>query len=401
MSKATLSYSLMQSTEWALDACLYCYSSVFLLSCGLNNTSIGILLAAAACFSFFGQIFFGEYLNSRGNRALKYFLLLGGGVLCADSILLLLELPQLLSVFLYIISCLYLQLLPAFLNSAAMYKIRMGVSIQYGIGRGFGSLGYAVSSVIAGQLISYFGISVIFCLSIALSIIFLFSVRWFFAVTWQHTDINICPYPQEKSASGHRFDLGFLSRYPRFAAVLAGIVILMTGHTYISNFIYQILSFKGGNETAVGIASAIAACAEFPVLFLFDKFSHRLRCDIWLKLSCIILTLKVLLAFLANTLLLFHFSEILQMGYALFVASSVYYTGFLIPGEDAISSQAYLNAASTLGVLLSLLSGGFLIDHFGIPALLLTGVVSLSIGTLIILGSVRSKITSSTDQSTS
>lgn len=391
MSKATLSYSLMQGTEWALDACLYCYSSVFLLSCGLNNTFIGILLAVAACFSFFGQIFFGEFLNKRGNRALKYFLLLGGGVLFLDSILLLFGLPRFPAVVLFILSCLYLQLLPAFLNSAAMYKIQMGISIKYGVGRGFGSLGYALTSAFVGQLIPHFGIPIIFCFGILLSLIFIFSVQWFFITTRHSDDKNISLSPKPNSKQSHSFDLGFLTRYPNYAILLVGIVILMTGHTYMSNFLYQILAFKGGNEATVGVASALAACAEFPVLFLFDKISHWLRCDLWLKLSCILLTFKLLLAFFADTLLLLQISELLQMGYALFVASSVYYTGQIISGEDAISSQAYLNAASTLGVLLSLLSGGFLIDQFGVPVLLLTGVFSLSTGTLIIFHSIHQK----------
>jgi PPP family 3-phenylpropionic acid transporter len=56
MSTITPSYSLMQGAEWAIDGCLYCYSSVFLLSCGLNNTSSSP--TGNCCrLSFWGQIF--------------------------------------------------------------------------------------------------------------------------------------------------------------------------------------------------------------------------------------------------------------------------------------------------------------------------------------------------------
>ena len=94
MSTITPSYSLMQGAEWAIDGCLYCYSSVFLLSCGLNNTLIGVLLGIAAGLSFWGQIFFGELLNRRGRRALRGFLLLGAGVLLADNLILLAGIPR-------------------------------------------------------------------------------------------------------------------------------------------------------------------------------------------------------------------------------------------------------------------------------------------------------------------
>jgi PPP family 3-phenylpropionic acid transporter len=123
-------------------------------------------------------------------------------------------------------------------------------------------------------------------------------------------------------------------------------------HLYV-NFIYQIVAFKGGNEEATGVASAIAACAEVPVLFLFGRVIGKLRCDQWLKLSCVLLTAKMLLAYFSGNLFLLQSTELLQLGYALFVVSSVYYTGAVIPHRDAISGQAYLNAASTLGVLLS------------------------------------------------
>ena len=152
----------MQGAEWAIDGCLYCYSSVFLLSCGLNNTLIGVLLGIAAGLSFWGQIFFGELLNRRGRRALRGFLLLGAGVLLADNLILLAGIPRGGAVPLFLINCLLLQLFPAFLNSAAMCEIQFGVPVNFGVGRGTGSLGYALCSVIVGRLLLRFGTSAMF-----------------------------------------------------------------------------------------------------------------------------------------------------------------------------------------------------------------------------------------------
>lgn len=76
-----------------------------------------------------------------------------------------------------------------------------------------------------------------------------------------------------------------------------------------------------------------------------------------------------------------------QVGFGLFTVSSVYYTGSIIPKEDTINSQAYLNAATTLGILLSLLSGGYIIDHLGTSTLLLIGTLILTLGSTIIFSS--------------
>ena len=119
------------------------------------------------------------------------------------------------------------------------------------------------------------------------------------------------------------------------------------------------------------------------MLFLFGRISHRLRCDQWLKLSALLLILKMALGYWAAGTSSFLFSELFQSGYALYVVSSVYYTGAVIPHGDVINGQAYLHAASTLGVLLSLLTGGAILDYFGVQSLLFTGVIALVIGTVI------------------
>ncbi|MDO4345120.1 MAG: hypothetical protein Q4C50_09990 [Eubacteriales bacterium] len=389
MSRATVSYFFLQAGEWALEGCLYCYSSVFLLSCGLSNTFIGILLGIAVMLSFLGQIFLGEFFNLHGQASLRKFFLAGGLFLILSNFLLFLGLPNWLAILLFMLCCLLLQIFPAFLNSAAMVEIQSGVPLNYGVGRGGGSLGYALCASFMGSLILSRGVSAMFLCGLFLSVLFIISAVCFFYICARQRTCSPAKPSGKSAGAGAQFHPGFLKKYRRYSIILLGTVILMAGHTYMSNFIYQVVSSKGGNEASVGIASAIAACCEFPVLFLFGRMKGKLRCDSWFKLSCLLLTLKMGLTLLAPTLPLIYLSEVLQMGYALFMVSSVYYTGTLIPREDTISSQSYLNAASTLGVLISLLSGGVLIDSLGIPALLTAGLLLLSCGTLIIFLSAQ------------
>lgn len=389
MSKATVSYFFLQASEWALEGCLYCYSSVFLLSCGLNNTSIGFLLGIAVMLSFLGQIFLGEFFNLHGQASLRRFFLLGAIFLILSNFLLLTGLPDWLAILLFMICCLLLQIFPAFLNSAAMVEIQEGVPLNYGIGRGGGSLGYAVASSLMGSLVLSHGISSLFQSGLFLSGLFLISSVCFFHISSRLEKTEASGLSGNPPQAKTRFHPEFLTKYRRYSIVLVGVVLLMAGHTYMSNFIYQVVSSKGGNEASVGIASSIAAVCEFPLLFLFERIKRKLRCDSWLKLSCLLLTLKMALTLFASTLPLIYLSEILQAGYALFMVSSVYYAGNFIPREDTINGQSYLNAASTLGVLISLLSGGILIDFLGIPMLLGTGLLLLVSGSIIIFFSAE------------
>lgn len=386
MSNVTGAYSLMQAAEWGVDGCLYCYSSFFLLSCGLTNTNIGICMGVASIGSFFAQILFGEVLNRQGRSGLRRFLLAAAGILLLGNVVLLLPIGRLLAVTLFLAGCMLLTMFPAFLDAASMYELQRGVPVDFGIGRGTGSLGYAACSALVGRLLLRFGTSSIFCTGAALSAVLIGGILWFFAAADQQIGDDYfleVPTQEKKESRSNGLNFTFLTAYPRYTVLLTGCVLLMMGHTYTSNFLYQIISHKGGDEGGMGLAAAIAACAEVPVLFLFGRISHRLRCDQWLKLSALLLILKMALGYWAAGTSSFLFSELFQSGYALYVVSSVYYTGAVIPHGDVINGQAYLHAASTLGVLLSLLTGGAILDYFGVQSLLFTGVIALVIGTVI------------------
>ena len=383
MSNVTRAYSLMQAAEWGVDGCLYCYSSLFLLSCGLTNTNIGICMGVASIGSFFAQILFGEALNRQGRSGLRRFLLSAAGILLLGNVVLLLPIGRLLAVTLFLAGCMLLTMFPAFLDAASMYELQRGVPVDFGIGRGTGSLGYAACSALVGRLLLRFGIPSIFCTGAALSTVLIGGILWFFAAADQQIGDDYfleVPTQEKKESRSNGLNFTFLTAYPRYTVLLTGCVLLMMGHTYTSNFLYQIISHKGGDEGGMGLAAAIAACAEVPVLFLFGRISHRLR---WLKLSALLLILKMALGYWAAGTSSFLFSELFQSGYALYVVSSVYYTGAVIPHGDVINGQAYLHAASTLGVLLSLLTGGAILDYFGVQSLLFTGVIALVIGTVI------------------
>ena len=376
----------MQAAEWGVDGCLYCYSSFFLLSCGLTNTNIGICMGVASIGSFFAQILFGEALNRQGRSGLRRFLLAAAGILLLGNVVLLLPIGRLLAVTLFLAGCMLLTMFPAFLDAASMYELQRGVPVDFGIGRGTGSLGYAVCSALVGRLLLRFGTSSIFCTGAVLSAVLIGGILWFFAAADQQIGNDYfleVPTQEKKESRSNGLNFTFLTAYPRYTVLLTGCVLLMMGHTYTSNFLYQIISHKGGDEGGMGLAAAIAACAEVPVLFLFGRISHRLRCDQWLKLSALLLILKMALGYWAAGTSSFLFSELFQSGYALYVVSSVYYTGAVIPHGDVINGQAYLHAASTLGVLLSLLTGGAILDYFGVQSLLFTGVIALVIGTVI------------------
>ena len=377
MKTLTPAFALMQGAIWAIYGSIYSYSSVYLLSCNLSNTAIGLCLGATIGVCFFLQILAGEVLNRSGRTALMRFLAGCSILLLALCLLLLFLRPGLWAVSPFLAVCLLIQLLPALINSAGVYELQLGAGLNVGVGRGTGSLGCAVCSVVVGRLLVGTDTRPMFVAGLALSAALAVGCLWF------HARAAGCPEQQAAAPSGG-LNLRFLRLYPTFALVLCGMVLIMLGHTFVSNFLYQITAAKGGNEWDTGIAGAIAAVAELPALFAFGYLSRRASCALWLKLSGLLLVFKLLTAFLAEGVPALWASELLQVGYGLFTVSGIYYASRTIPHRDSISAQAYLGAASTLGVFLSLLLGGGVIDQLGVPMLLLLGTLSAALGTAVV-----------------
>ncbi len=391
MTKATFSYSLIQASFWAIYGTVYCYSGAYLLSVGLSNTYIGIFMGSAVGLCFLGQIFFSALLNNNLKLPLSRFLQIVSGVLLLGSAALLFGLPRVASVPLFLLLCFLLQLLPSFINSVGIAEIQQDMPINFGVGRGVGSFGYAVISILTGRLLTAFGNRVMFIGASLLSILFFLSVVHFTAVMrGYHERI---PTPQAAAAPMKReigLKCSFLKKYKRYAVFLIGVTIVMTGHTFMSNFLYQVIRFKGGNASSTGIAAAIAAFSEIPMMFGFVYMLRAARCDNYLRISCVFLAFKLLFVFLASSIHMVYLAQICQMpGYALFTVCTVYYTGTVIAHEDVVSGQAYLNAASILGAFMSLLLGGVIIDRFGIQALLLAGATVMTAGAAVIFCAVQ------------
>lgn len=76
-------------------------------------------------------------------------------------------------ILLYGASITMLMLMIPFVNSLGMETIRQGEELDYGIGRGMGSVAYAIASWLLGRLTASFGADMIPIWAIALTILFL------------------------------------------------------------------------------------------------------------------------------------------------------------------------------------------------------------------------------------
>lgn len=375
--QATGRYSLLQAALWGIYGILFTYANRYLLDTGLSNTATGVIIGAATALSFGLQPALTAVVD-RTRLQVRDVILISGGIIAACVPGLLLSQVLWLTVLLYGLSCVALQLLPSFVNALGMSGIRSGMKVNFGLSRGIGSVFFAVTAQLSNLLITRFGMQSIPVFTLLFSLLLLAG-----AVSFPHGDADRQP---EETASG---TAEFIRRNPRFFLFLLGTVLLYVGHNVLSNCMYQIASYKG-NADAQGTAVMVAAVVELPTMFLFTRLLRWKRCDVWVCLSGIFFTLRIVLTLLLPGVPGLYAAQLTQLlGFALFAVSSVYYVGSVIPKRDVVKGQTYLGAANTVGSLAASVYAGAMIDAFGVGVMLLVCAAVSAMGMFIVFFSAQ------------
>ena len=179
---------------------------------------------------------------------------------------------------------------------------------------------------------------------------------------------------------------GFLGRYPRYAGVLVGLVLIFVSHVVLNSFTYQIVEAKGGTSREMGTAMAFASVIELPVMFLFGWMLKKAKSHFWFRLSGVFFFLKCLGTLLCKDINGFYAVQLLQMfGWALMTVSAVFYINAIMAPGDAVKGQACYTVSMTLGNVVGAVIAGRILDRLGVSAMLLFGTLSALAGAVIVL----------------
>ena len=238
-------YGTIQGCYWMGYAALMGYASVYLLEKGFTNTQIGLLTAVGCIVSAVLQPALASYADRPESPSVRT-MLLGANLIQLVLIISLAATAESSSMvvrtLLYGASITMLMLMIPFVNSLGMETIRQGEELDYGIGRGMGSVAYAIASWLLGRLTASFGADMIPIWAIALTILFLACVfRFPFKKDGKKAEA-------EKEETGAAGPVDFLKRYPSFAVVLLGCILIFMSHSLINSFNYQIAMAKGGGS---------------------------------------------------------------------------------------------------------------------------------------------------------
>lgn len=389
-------YSASQALNSGLLATMLAFASIFLLDKGLSNSTIGIILAISNVSSIGIQTFFANFTDKHESVRLQDMLTgLLAVVIVASALLLFVPSPWIF-LLAVIIAFSFAKSSTPFVNSLAFVYEEKNIKIKYGIARGFGSLAYAVLTLLLGFVIEETTPNILPLFYMGLAALYILVIRSYrLPKQPQLPEMEDGADEQTKEADAPQrrsipvseqslFD--FLNKYRNLVYIIIGLAFVLFSQTMVSTFFINIVTPLGGDSSSVGLAIFVAAAVEFPVMMNFDWLAKKRTPAFWLKLSAIFYVAKLALLFFATNLLMVYASQFLQLGsYALAYPAVVQYIKKTVDKEDLFKGQSLFTIGTTISGVFASFLGGILLDYTGVPGMVFVSLAATVIGSTIII----------------
>ena len=375
-------YIAMQMGFWAMFAAIVAYQTALLLERGFTNGEAGLMTSVRCLAGIVFQPLLGGFADRHPRVPLKGIVGVSLALSLAAGVWYWAEpamgLAQTALVWV-VIGGLGVSSYPL-MDAMAVQFINDGMPIRYSLGRGLGSLAYAVVCVLLGLQVGQWGVEttlVTFLLLTAAEIALVFTYP-----TW-HPHAPAAQAEQARPQSA----LSLLRSNPRFTLMLVGVLFGLTAVLPLSNFLVNVILSRGGQAADLGLAMFLMGGFELPAAFLFPRLLRRLGSGRILVLSMFFGTLKGVALLLTWNLAGVLLCQPLQMlGYGLFTPASVYFVNESVPPADRVRGQTIMMVASNgLGGMLGGLLAGWTLDAGGANWMLAGCILCGCVGTVLCL----------------
>lgn len=378
-----IKYSFLQGIYYVGFCTVLGYAAVYLGSIGMSSSLIGIVLAVANILTSIGQPILGGYID-KSNVSMKKVLILMFGV-CAilSAALMLVSKVTLIAAIVFVVLATVLYTTMPLVNSLAFAFQKKGIDVKFGVARGIGSVAYAVTSLILGNVVKTVSPKL---MPVAFIVIFLGILPLLRSFKIPHEEVKEeIEQETEKESTSE-----FVKKHIRFMIFLFGFILVYFDHTVINNFFIYVVKNVGGNTGDMGNAVFLAALLELPTMALFEKYKNKINIKSAIIISAIFYSVKHILTYMATNMFLIYLAQATQMlAYALFIPASVYYVDKLFDTKDAVKGQALVTTSMTVSGVLASLLGGIMLDNIGVYETLFLGLILSVLGTVIMIITVE------------
>lgn len=379
----TLIYSLQQFTFWAGIGGVVTFAATYLLGKGFTAAQVGWILFGSSAMSFLLQPVVASYVDRAEKNALLPITmgLASIAVICLIPVIFL-KGPSLIFALLYLVSAMALDMQIPLQNSIIAYYSMRGWKINYGLGRGVGSAGFAVATLTYGYMIEKLGPN--WMLGTAMVMFIAFGL---FTLMYPKDESRPVTESEEASAG---VSLGeFFGKYKWYCISLFGTLFLAMFHIMTENYLIEIMRRFGGDSTNVGINLFIATAVEAPGMVMFPKIREKIGSAKVMIIAGAMYIVKALIYIFTHSIGIFYAAQTLQcVTYVFLSGVQMYYAEECTDAADMVKGQSMITAFYTLGCALGNLLGGSVITGSGVQGLLYVGGAMTVIGMAVILVTV-------------
>lgn len=370
-------YRLLQSAYYAGQCVTLSYAAYYLGTVGLSDRTIGILVGVTCALGSLFQGFAGRLADKsrffNWKRQLQIYSILE----VIFSLLLFIHSGAVLHGIFFALLIYHSLLMMPMVNAAGFYYTNLGKPVDFGIARGLGSLSFAITSYIAGAMTESWGSIMVPYLNIIISIAMLIIA----------TLMPFAPQAVKKEAVAEKnrhTRKNLLRAYPVFFITVIGVTLFVFFNNMVSIYLIRLIEYKGGGSGDFGIALAIAATAELPVLFLYSRIAKHISASRLIAISGLFFVLRGVLYIVApNVQVLFAVQLTQSLSFGLLAAAKAHYADTSMAEEDKVTGQAVMAMTESSGSVIASLAGGFLMAGGGIMLLLYVAAGVVIVGTII------------------
>ena len=372
----TARYAILQSSYWSAFCLIVSFASVYLLAEGMSNSEIGILIAVASALATVLQPLIAG-VAERSRRPLQVWMTVAGVVIAALAATLLL--PGQSGILLAINYGLLIgsiQIIQPLVNSVGMAAINRGIRLNFGVARAIASLSFALLSMAAGRVVEATSHRSLPLLLIVVQAAFVVASATFVFRRTAKADEGegehlavAQPEPLDRAA------------WIRFSILLGGFTLAMASHNLLNGFMFQVVEYHRGTAADMGVAVMIAALTELPTMMAFSWLVKRWTPGTLMIIAGVAFAIKSTATWLAPNLTGIYLAQGLQFAaFGLVIPASVYYIDRHFPVQQRVTGQAFMTMTATGGSVIGSVFGGIVLDHYGMPTMLMLGAAFAVVG---------------------
>ena len=386
----TTGYAFLNIAYFAAFCTVHACAAVFLMSRGFTNTQVGILLATANITSALFQPFIADVIDKKGWLTNRRFIMISCIVILTGSLVLRFISDNKTVIFIIYALIYMIQFAYQPVMTALCFEYRKeGCDIVYGLARGLGSAGFAVTSAFMGRAVESHGADLLPAVTVIIMAVSLIAV--FFYRPAKSSEETGSDESGRAKESAHSRITDFFSAYPAFMLFVIATICFYSAHNMINDFMIQIIRSLGGGETELGYSNFLQAILELPVMALIGFVLRKVSPAKLLVFSGAAFFVKILILVFAPNMVWMFVSQSFQLfAYAVFIPAAAYYVSHTMTENDQVKGQAYVTSAITIGGVFSNLLSGVILDNLGMRPMLITGTAVCFVGVLISFAALKS-----------